>query len=283
MVTRRGVMLAAAGSIAAGAATTYYAHDIEPHWIEISQHELPVRGLPDAWVGRSLVHMADLHIGERVDDGYLLRVMATVRALAPDLVLVTGDLIDSAVTLPSHAQRMIAEIPRGRVATLACLGNHDWGSHWRERICADRVAGVAGECGVSVLRNEAVELEGLRIVGVDDLWSGAFDVARVMAGSRQGEPTIVMCHNPDDVDQRGWGGFDGWILAGHTHGGQVRPPFLPPLTIPVRNKRYVAGAYELAGNRKLYIGRGVGHSLQLRFNARPEVAVFTLTAAPPLA
>jgi uncharacterized protein len=78
------------------------------------------------------------------------------------------------------------------------------------------------------------------------------------------------------VDLPGWSGYEGWILSGHTHGGQCKPPFLPPPLLPVRNRRYTAGEFELAGGRRLYISRGVGHLLQVRFNVRPEVTIFEM-------
>ena len=71
---------------------------------------------------------------------------------------------------------------------------------------------------------------------------------------------IALSHNPDTVDLPVWGDYEGWILAGHTHGGQCKPPFLPPPVLPVRNRRYTAGEFQLAGNRQLYISRGVGHT-----------------------
>jgi hypothetical protein len=88
------------------------------------------------------------------------------------------------------------------------------------------------------------------------------------------KPTIVLSHNPDTADEPVWGNYQGWILAGHTHGGQCKPPFLPPPELPVKNRRYTAGAFELSGGRRMYISRGVGHLLRVRFNARPEIPVF---------
>jgi hypothetical protein len=86
----------------------------------------------------------------------------------------------------------------------------------------------------------------------------------------------MLCHNPDVVDQPVWNGYQGWILAGHTHGGQVRPPFLPPPVLPVENKLYTSGAFDLGDGRFLYINRGLGSTMSVRFNARPEVTIFTL-------
>ena len=74
-------------------------------------------------------------------------------------------------------------------------------------------------------------------------------------------------------------GYKGWILSGHTHGGQCKPPFLPAPMLPVKNKRYSAGQFELSGERNLYINRALGHLWQVRFNVRPEITIFTLERA----
>jgi predicted MPP superfamily phosphohydrolase len=71
------------------------------------------------------------------------------------------------------------------------------------------------------------------------------------------------------------------VLAGHTHGGQCKPPFLPPPLLPVRNRRYTAGEFAVAPGRTLYINRGLGHLIQVRFNVRPELTLFTLERAAP--
>lgn len=93
-------------------------------------------------------------------------------------------------------------------------------------------------------------------------------------------PTIVLCHNPDAQDEPIWHGVRGWVLAGHTHGGQVKPPFLPPPVLPVRNKRYSSGTFDVGPGRTHYINRGIGHLIQVRFNVRPEITQFTLERAP---
>ena len=86
------------------------------------------------------------------------------------------------------------------------------------------------------------------------------------------------CHNPDGVDLLGWQNYHSWILSGHTHGGQCKPPFLPPPLLPVINRRYTSGEFDLSGSRRLYISRGIGHIMKVRFNMRPEVTLFELTS-----
>jgi predicted MPP superfamily phosphohydrolase len=94
-----------------------------------------------------------------------------------------------------------------------------------------------------------------------------------------GAAALALSHNPDTADLPGWDAYSGWILAGHTHGGQCKPPFLPPPLLPVQNRRYSAGEFALSGGRRLYISRGLGHLLTVRFNVRPEITMFRLERA----
>lgn len=280
------VRASAFGAVAA-AGVAGYAVGIEPHWVEVERRDLPVAGLPRALDGARLVQISDLHVGPRVSDAYLVDCLARVAALRPDVLVVTGDLItrtagmDAATTRASlfaQLRAVLAHLPHGRLATVAVLGNHDFGLGWRDGADAARVTAELERAGVRVLRNDAVAVRGLDLVGVDDLWSGGAD-ARTALARRAGDAAIALCHNPDGVDLLDWGDFRGWVLAGHTHGGQVRPPFLPPPVLPVRNRRYTAGVIPLARGGALYINRGLGHLLHVRFNVRPEITAFTLRAA----
>jgi len=282
MLTRR-FFLATAGSTAAltaaGAAAYGYATQIEPHWVQTVHRPLPVRALPPDLEAKTLVQLSDIHVGHRVDDGYVLSVFDHVRSLDPDIVVITGDFVSHYRGIVDQAARVYPNLPKGRFATLGIFGNHDYGKRSQNPVLAGVLQDIFDHAGLTILQNRSIDIEGLRIIGLDDRWGPYFDPAPIMATVRAGEPVIVLSHNPDTVDLPIWGEFDGWILAGHTHGGQCKPPFLPPPLLPVHNKRYVAGAYELAGNRSLYINRGVGHLLKARFNARPEVTVFSLTRA----
>ena len=277
MNRRRFVQVAAATVVGVPAATGLYTWLIEPHWLQVTRPELPIAGLPPALDGATLAQLSDLHIGPRVSDDYIAATFARVTRLAPDFVVYTGDWI----TYRSAAQyeqlrRHLTQAPRGRLGTVGVLGNHDYGFQWRMTEVADRVATLAREAGVTILRNEAASVAGLQFLGLDDLWSPAFAPAPLLAAHGGDLATLVLCHNPDAADRPVWADYRGWILAGHTHGGQCKPPFLPPPLLPVANRRYTAGAIPLDDGRRLYISRGVGHLLQVRFNVRPEVPLFTL-------
>ena len=262
-----------------GSALLGYAMGIEPEWFEVTRHDVRLSGLPDWWHGRTLVQLTDLHLGPRVSDAYLLKVFAAVAALAPDMVVYTGDFIDNEPGIREHAGRLVHSMPLGKFATFGVLGNHDYGHNWGQPDLADDILALMRARGITMLRNQHTVVHGLTVIGLDDLWADRCDVTHGLAGLSPGTPAMALAHNPDTVDLPGWDGFHGWIFSGHTHGGQCKPPFLPPPLLPVENRRYVAGEYPLDGGRTLYISRGIGHLLRARFNVRPELAVFRFLRA----
>jgi predicted MPP superfamily phosphohydrolase len=274
-LSRRG-FLYAAGMSAVGT-VGLYTWRYEPHWLEIVRRPLPIRNLPASLAGRTLAQISDVHLGLLVDDDYLISVFDRVAALAPDIVVLTGDLMSYHDGVFAQMERVYRHFPHGRLATVAVLGNHDYGPMWSYPEIAARVVQTVAPLGIVLLRNEAFEVEGLQIVGLDDVWAKQFAPDRVMPRLDCSRAALVLSHNPDSVDLPGWGSYEGWILSGHTHGGQCKAPFLPPPLLPVRNRRYTAGEFELPGNRRLYINRGVGHLLRVRINVRPEVTLFELS------
>jgi predicted MPP superfamily phosphohydrolase len=276
MLSRRHLLRASAAAAASGLGLGVYTWQVEPHWLEVTRRVLPIAGLPSALEGRTLAQLSDIHVGSRVADSYVARTFERVRALAPDVVAYTGDFTSYHENIYAHAERLYRDAPRGRLGTLGIFGNHDYGPNWAHPEVAARLAGVLGAQGIQILRNEVADVAGLQIAGMDDLWAERFDPARTLAALERTRSALVLSHNPDTVDRPGWDTFEGWNLAGHTHGGQCKPPFLPPPLLPVQNRRYTSGHFDLSGHRRMYISRGVGHLTQVRFNVRPEVALFEL-------
>lgn len=276
MISRRAFLLTAGGMAAAMAGTVGYTFEVEPEWLDITNVELPIRRLPSSLVGKRLVQFSDLHIGPSVSDVYVRATFAKVRALQPDIVVLTGDLISLHPEQQPHAEAIYADLPHGSLGTFVSFGNHDYGRDWAEPKVAARLRGALENLGVTVLVNEVGMAGELQLVGLGDLWAGQFAPERAFACADPAAAQLALSHNPDTVDLPGWGTFDGWVLAGHTHGGQCKPPFLPPPVLPVKNRRYTSGAFALSRGRELYISRGVGTILPVRFNVRPEVTVFTL-------
>ena len=280
MLTRRqalkSIAVAGAGALAIG----LYTWRVEPHWLEFTYPSLPVSGLPQGLEGRTLAQISDLHVGPKVDDEYVIDAFRKVKKLAPDFVVFTGDWITyRGPDQFEQLRNVLTNMPHGGLGTVGILGNHDYGFNWAMPSVGDQVAKIAGDSGVSILRNQALTVAGLQFLGIDDLWGPRFHPKDLLAQRGQDPATIVLCHNPDAADRDVWGAYQGWILAGHTHGGQCKPPFLPPPLLPVMNKRYVAGEIELSGSRRMYISRGVGHLLRVRFNVRPEIPIFRLRRA----
>jgi predicted MPP superfamily phosphohydrolase len=276
-MSRRRFLCLTAG--AGGAGVGLYTWQVEPHWLEVVRRPLPVKGLPPRLAGTTLVQISDVHVGPRVDDDYVLSTFRRVRALRPDIVVHTGDFMTHSNGVFEQLSRVYREFPLGRLATVGILGNHDYGPAWAHAEIAQQVVDIVQPFGIQVLRNDVCEIDGLQVAGMDDLWGGRFAPRYALGRLDSGRAAIVLSHNPDTVDLPVWDGYEGWILSGHTHGGQCKPPFLPPLLLPVQNRRYTAGEFELSGNRRLYISRGVGHLLKVRFNVRPEVTVFELRPA----
>jgi uncharacterized protein len=276
MITRRRFFL---GALATAFGTGAYTALVEPFWTEMAQRTLPLPRLPAALRGARLVQLSDLHISAHVSETHLLRNFAQVDALQPEFVVYTGDFISLGSETYERWQRMVPRLPRGRLGTFGVLGNHDYGVGWRESWWATVILSGTAQCGIRILRNETVNAHGLQFVGVDDLWAGRSDPWVALAGVDGTAPAVVLSHNPDSVDTGDWRGYRGWVLSGHTHGGQCKPPFLPAPLLPVKNRRYTAGTIPLADGRTLYINRGLGYLLQVRFNVRPEITVFTLAAA----
>lgn len=275
MLSRRTFLQIAGSSVGAATGLGVYTSIIEPRWVEIVRRPLPIHRLPAKLAGKTLVHFSDIHIGY-VNLGYVLDTFTRVAQLNPDIVVISGDLIGLRDGVFDMLPSVYGHLPKGRYATVATLGNHDYGRAWREESVAQRVIEHVSPTGITVLRNEVYDCEGLQIIGMDDWWARRFEPARAFAATDRGRPAIVLSHNPDTVDLSHWDDYEGWILAGHTHGGQCRPPFLPPPVLPVRNRRYTAGEFALSGNRRLYVSRGLGHTWPVRFNVRPEVTVFEL-------
>jgi predicted MPP superfamily phosphohydrolase len=276
-ITRRRLLKGAAATAGLGLATGLYTWRIEPHWLEIVERSLPIANLPSVLEGARLAQLSDLHIGPQVDDAYLLKTFARVRALAPEIVVYTGDFTSYALNVCDHARRIFNQMPLGSRATFGILGNHDYGPNCSDFELADNLAALTEAAGVQILRNEVREVDGLQVIGLEDLWSGRFNVRKAIAEIDLSQAVIALSHNPDTADEPGWDNYESWILAGHTHGGQCKAPFLPPPMLPVKNRRYTSGEFELSSGRRMYINRGVGHLLRVRINARPEVTLFQLT------
>ncbi|HYE17954.1 MAG TPA: metallophosphoesterase [Tepidisphaeraceae bacterium] len=284
--SRRALLRTLAAGVAIPAGVGFYTWQVEPFWPEFHERPMPIAGLPAGLAGARVAHLTDLHVASPTSYAYVRGVVRQVNALRPDLVLVTGDLVTHGQTgWLDRACDLVAQL---KPAVFVSFGNHDYG---REALPGGGEVDVAAHlearltrAGHTVLRNRAATWgrggQTLRIVGMEDLWSGRFAPATAFSDGEPADtarPTIALSHNPDTgvvVD----GYRPAWILAGHTHGGQIRIPGYGALLLPIQQRHLQKGEFQLA-HARLYVSRGVGFLTRTRFCCRPEVPIFTLQPA----
>lgn len=272
---RRFIRIAAALSAlpAAFVGARTYAGKIEPWQLSVEQVTLRSPRVPRELDGLKIGQLSDLHLGGAIDAGFVRRAVALLNSHRPDIVVVTGDLIHV-----SGIAGMVVEALRDLRAPLGSfitLGNHD---HWHD---APLVAAALREAGHAVLQNERVTVAPggvpLHLVGVDDVWERKNDLPRAIAGMPGNEPALLFVHEPDFADEAA--ALYPFIaqFSGHTHGGQIRLPFIgAPARVPF-GKNYIMGAYDVNG-MQLYVTRGIGMAVPYyRFMCPPEVTIATLS------
>lgn len=237
--------------------------------------------LPEAFEGFKIAHVSDLHnavFGRKNE-----RLLSLIRAAEPDIIAITGDLIDSRHTDIDSALAFVeaaAEIAPVYYVT----GNHE------SRLDFDEIEPRLIAAGARVLRNEAEDIgrggERIRLAGIDDpsfIRTGGTAEERAAAeleqlGDGGGTFTVLLAHRPELVEVYAEYGA-GLVLSGHAHGGQVRLPLLGGLYAPGQGllPEYDSGLYSL-GETQMVVSRGLGNSVApLRVNNRPELVIVTLS------
>ena len=280
MKRRKFIKYGMLGLTATGLSTGMYAWQVEPFWLEFVHKLMPVVNLPDHLIGKTLMQISDIHVGNQFDYQFIIDSFITAQKLQPDFVVYTGDYVSyENEEQYDQLNEVLEHSIKGKIGTVGILGNHDYGHGWSDSKVANKIMKQLSKSGIEVLRNTQLEMNGLAFIGFDDYWGTNFAPNKAMKGYNETKANIVLCHNPDVCDLNVWNNYKGWILSGHTHGGQCKPPFLKPPLLPVRNKKYIAGEVDLLDGRTLYINRALGHLLQIRFNVRPEITIFELQQA----
>jgi predicted MPP superfamily phosphohydrolase len=266
--TRRRI-LTATGIAAAGIAVDALA--IEPRWLDVTEHDVPVAKLPSSLEGFTIAHVTDAHLKAigPVEEA----IHAAVRTQNVQLVALTGDIIDTPRRL-SVLRDFCAALRRPGLDAISTLGNWE---HWG-RIAPSALGKAYADVGVRLLVNESSISGGIRIHATDDSTAGE---ARIDAFRlNRGEADLLLTHSPALFDRfpKDFPGFS-MALAGHTHGGQVRLGSALVPMLPEGSGRFVAGWYDAAQSR-VYVSRGTGTSIvPVRFTCRPELPIFRLRRA----
>lgn len=252
------------------AASPLWAFFLEPSWLSLERVRIPIKAPPSHLVGLRIAFLSDLHHGPHVGLSHIRRAIQTAQEVKPHLVLLGGDFVSQSAEYAALCAQELASF-QAPLGVYACLGNHDY---WTD---PDVVTKALHRAGVRVLRNEGLEvIDGLWVAGLDDVWEGRPSLDAALRGMPIGAVAVLIVHEPDYADEVASDGRVALMVSGHTHGGQVRIPFLGPPVLPYLGRRYPAGLYAV-GSMRLYVSRGVGLiSPPVRFNCRPEVTLLTL-------
>lgn len=269
--------------IGRGWARIAYAVNVEPTWLEVNSLEVPVADLGGGFAGLRIVQLSDIHCSRRVSEAYLSDAVELAHRQQPDLIALTGDFIHAGYGHVEEAARVMGYL-KAPLGVWAVLGNHDYSvrnalGRRKYPHLHRAVSDALQKHGVRVLENESIlltrEHDRLYLVGLGDLWSKAFDPLKALAGLDAHVPRIILAHNPCSIEHLHGQRCD-LMLSGHTHGGQINLPRLGRVGLGRLGKRYAAGLYQLP-HGCLYVNKGIGYgSFPLRYQVRPEVAVFTL-------
>ena len=255
----------------------FWGFFIEPNRLVVKYETIEVKNWPTPLNGLKIAVLADIHAGGAfIDQNKLRLIVKRTNELNPDIIIILGDYISGGRGDTEMEPRVFAPILKDFKAPLgvySVLGNHDW---WYD---GNRVRGALETNGIRVLENEVLEVQTrgatFWLVGLADLWTRPQHVTQTIDHVPADQPIIALTHNPDifpHLPQRVQ-----LLLAGHTHGGQVRFPFIGPVIEPSNyGQRYVRG-HVIENGHDLFVTTGIGTSIiPVRFGVPTEIVLLTL-------
>ena len=269
--------------VAAGAGATAIGVDsilIAPNRPRVVRLEIGLRRWPERLAGFTIALLSDFHYDPYFSIHPIQASIGVVNALRPQLILLTGDFVSvpffgdpaKGASDAEPCATILGNL-KARHGLWAVMGNHDAFTD------PDRVTDALQARGIRVLANQSapIESDGARfwLSGVDDVLGKTADLDTTLQNIPQNEPTVLMVHEPDFADRVARYPVD-LQLSGHSHGGQVRLPLLPPLYLPDLARKYVWGLYKI-GALTLYTNPGLGTvGIPARLNCPPEITFFTI-------
>jgi predicted MPP superfamily phosphohydrolase len=285
----RQVSFTAALGAVVGAGVFLYSRYVEPYWVAVERLTLPLPRLAPPFDGYRIVHVSDFHLDGWMTPERLERVVDLANEQEPDLVVITGDFVAVSIDYISGLPGPVGRL-KATDGVVAVLGNHDHmndADAVRRALCSSGVVDVSN--GVYTLHRAGA---ALHVCGVDSVMEGYDRLEEVLEALNEAEPgcAILLAHEPDFADKTAATGRFDLQLSGHSHGGQVRIPFLEtPYVVPLLSRlgysfvppliyEYPSGLYEV-GEMYQYTNRGLGVIYaRFRLNSRPEVTVLNLRA-----
>ena len=272
-----GATLAASGGL--GVYSTWY----EPSHLKVRRYTAPIPGLPNALDGMRIIHVSDTHYGPYNALSQIEQAIEAANALRGDLVMLTGDYVHFT---PSSVETGIGVLSKlkAKYGAVAVLGNHE---HWEGAAYCRR---TFQRTGIPLLDNNRLFLNsgGLTdepaagsvcIAGLGDYWEDELLFDTALRGVPREMPRLLLSHNPAAAEFVGPGRRVDLMFSGHTHGGQVRVPWLPAVGLSKVERKYLGGLCE-GPHCRLVVSRGVGMAgIPVRFRVYPEIGEITLTRA----
>jgi predicted MPP superfamily phosphohydrolase len=274
MLSRRqflkgAIAMGAAGLVADGVL-------LEPRHVVVERKTIAINDLPDAFDGFRICQITDVHHGPFTGLEFIKKVVEKVNSLNPGLVVLTGDYVDHSSKYIVPAVSALCRLKSSN-GVLSVLGNHD---HWMD---ANLTQEVFNRYNVPVITNshKLIEIKdkAICVAGVGDLMEDSQDLKAAFYDAPADIPRILLSHNPDYAESMPASERVDLVLAGHTHGGQIRMPFsIAPITMSMYGQKYAGGLVRSASSQ-VYVSRGIGVvGLPVRFNCPPEITLRTLTA-----
>jgi len=260
------------------AGLVFWAFLIEPGRLVVREQAIQIDNWPQHLDGLRIAVLSDIHADDWfVDDKKLRTIVERTNQLQPELIVILGDFMSSSgrVTRRVEPERFgpILKDLHAPLGVYSVLGNHDW---WYSGV---QVRRGLEKNGIQVLENEVIHFDArgtqLWLVGLADLWTRRQAIADTIAMVPEGAPVIALTHNPDifpDLPQR-----VPLLLAGHTHGGQVRFPLIGSVVQSSDfGERYMKG-HIFENNHHLFVTTGIGTSIvPVRFGVPPEIVLLTI-------
>lgn len=243
--------------------------------VQLTTQEISFRlGVPPALDGLKICQLSDLHFTGQIGIEYFQQVVRTANAFDPDLIFITGDLVDEIECLP-WLDQTIGQL-RARHGVFYVLGNHDLRIKdelsYRKRLAELNLICAAGKWQALTINGVSVAITGNEL----PWYAGAerLPPLDVSAGLK-----ILLSHSPDQIDWARPHKFD-LIFAGHTHGGQIALPIIGPLVAPSKyGIKYAAGTFQI-DSTVMHVSRGLSGDEPIRFCSPPELGLFTIRSNP---
>lgn len=255
--------------------TVWYAFAVEPKRLVVERIDIDFNLSKTAGTLK-LVQFSDTHLGAAFSLEQLQKAVDKINEEKADYVIFTGDLMDRAFSYTEQEEAvLILKKIEAKVLKIAIWGNHDIGGG------GVRIYGqMMEEAGFTLLQNETIRMplgqeNEIVFTGLDDSLLGTPDLNAVPERNKEGDLHVLLNHEPDIVDDVNSSNID-LSLSGHSHGGQIKLPFVGPLVKVPLARKYNYGLYQLE-NGQLYVNTGLGTT---KINARlfnpPQIVIFEI-------